>query len=316
MAKRWTTIPCHLPFAIPLLSISLISFASGEPPPRPAPSSSSPPIAKQSDESWWSLTPLKKPAVPRNAEGPYTTWPRTPIDQFILAKLLEKGLHPSAPADKRTLLRRVYFDLTGLPPTPETMVSFLKDKSPDAYPQVVDRLLASPRYGERWARHWLDVVHYADTQGNDQDRPRPNAWPYRDYLIRSFNGDKPYARFVREQLAGDVLYPGDPDGVIALGFLATGPWDESSLRDIREDTLDREIARYLDRDDMVTTAVSTFVSTTVHCARCHDLKFDPIPQKDYYALQAVFSGVDKAERPYDPDPQTTARRQYLLQEKA
>src|SRR5262249_54016880 len=156
------------------------------------------------------------------------------------------------------------------PPTPEEVDAFLKDESPDAYERVVDRLLASPHHGERWARHWMDAARFAETHGHDQDRPRPNAWPYRDYLIRSFNADKPYGRFVCEQLAGDVLYPDDPDAVVALGFLAAGPWDESSLRDIREDTLDREVGRYLDRDDMLSTAMGTFVSLTVHCARCHD----------------------------------------------
>src|SRR5262249_15554642 len=162
----------------------------------------------------------------------------------------------------------------------------------------------------------MDVVHFAETHGHDQDRPRDHAWPYRDYLIRSFNRDKPYARFVQEQIAGDVLFPDDPDAARALGFLATGPWDESSLRDIREDTIDREIARYLDRDDMVTTAMATFVSTTVHCARCHEHKFDPIPQKESSALRPVFAGVDKANRPYDADPRTAARRRQLRQEKA
>src|SRR5262249_41694934 len=146
--------------------------------------------------------------------------------------------------------------------------------------------------------------------------PRPNAWPYRDYLIQSLNTDKPYARFVQEQIAGDVFFPAVPQAIVATGFLATGPWDESSLRDIREDTIDRVIAQYLDRDDMVTTTMSTFVSTTAHCARCHDHKFDPISQKEYYSLQAVFAGVDKASRAYDPDPRTTARRRDLLAEKA
>src|SRR5207244_1318023 len=206
-------------------------------------------------------------------------------------------------------------DLIGLPPTPEEMSAFLKDKSSDAYPKVVDGLLASPRYGERWARHWLDVVHYADTQGNDQDRPRPNAWPYRDYLIRSFNEDKPYGRFVQEQLAGDVLLPGDPQGAVATGFIAAGPWDESSQKFIVEDTVDKKIARNLDRDDMVMTTMSTFVSTTAHCARCHNHKFDLIPQADYYALQAVFAGVDRAERPYDLDAKTHAHRQSLLRKR-
>ncbi len=267
------------------------------------------------EDTWWSLKPLRKPDVPTTVSGKDKSWPRTPVDQFVLAKLQEKGFHPSAPADKRTLLRRVYFDLIGLPPTPEEMDAFLKDKSPRAYEKVVDQLLASPRYGERWARHWLDVVHYSDTQGNDQDRPRPNAWPYRDYLIRSFNEDKPYARFVEEQLAGDVLFPDDPQGIVALGFIAAGPWDESSQVFIVEDTVDKKIARNLDRDDMVMTTMSTFVSSTVHCARCHNHKFDPIPQADYYNLQAVLAGVDRADRPYDLDAKTHQMRQTLLKKK-
>ena len=152
-----------------------------------------------------------------------SSWTRTPIDRFILAKLQEKNLQPSPAADKRTLLRRVTYDLTGLPPTPDEIQAFLTDNAPDAYSKVIDRLLASPRYGEHWARHWLDVAHYADSHGHDQDRPRDNAWPYRDYVIRSFNEDKPYARFVKEQLAGDVLFPDEPDAAVATGFIGTGP---------------------------------------------------------------------------------------------
>ena len=261
----------------------------------------------------WSLQPVVRPEVPKTKNS---AWSRTSVDQFILSKLEEKGLAPSLEADARTLLRRVYFDAIGLPPTPEEMDAFLSDNLPLAYERVVDRLLASPRYGERWARHWLDIVHYAETHGNDQDRPRPNAWPYRDYVIRSFNRDKPYAQFVEEQLAGDVLFPDDPDGVIATGFMATGPWDESSLRDIQENTIDRQIARYLDRDDIVMTTMSTFASTTVHCARCHDHKFDPILQAEYYGLQSVFSAIDKADRVYDVDRPTHTRRQALLKQKA
>jgi hypothetical protein len=272
--------------------------------------------ARADEEPWWSLRPLAKPAQPALRSKAGRDWARNPIDVFVLANLEKQGLRPSPEADRRTLVRRVTFDLTGLPPTPVEVEAFVNDASPDAYERLVDRLLASPHHGERWARHWMDVAHYAETHGHDQDRPRPNAWPYRDYLIRSFNADKPYARFVEEQVAGDVLYPGDPDAVIALGFLATGPWDESSLRDIREDSIDRLIGRYLDRDDVVTTVLSTFVSTSAHCARCHDHKFDPIPTEDYYALQAVFAGVDKADRPYDADPQTAARRRELLREKA
>src|ERR1051326_9097894 len=244
----------------------------------------------------WSLQPLLKPVVPQVKDQ---SWARTPIDQFILAKLEEKGLRPSLPAAKRTLLRRVYFDLIGLPPTPAEMDAFLEDRSPGAYEKIVDRLLESPRHGERWARHWLDVVHFAETHGHDQDRPRPNAWPYRDYVVRSLNADKPYARFVQEQIAGDVLFPEDAHATAALGFLAAGPWDESSLMAINDYTVDKKIARYLDRDDMITTTMGTFASATVHCARCHEHKFDPISQKDYYALQAVFAGVDKADRPND-----------------
>jgi hypothetical protein len=209
----------------------------------------------------------------------------------------------------------VYFDLIGLPPTPEDVQAFLADTSPGAYEKVVDCLLASPRYGERWARHWMDVVHFAETHGHDQDRPRESAWPYRDYLIRSFNEDKPYARFVEEQIAGDVLYPDDPAAITALGMISAGPWDESSLMAIMDDTVDKKVARYLDRDDMVTTVMSTFASSTVHCARCHDHKFDPVPQGEYYALQAAFAGVDRANRPYDPDPAVHRRRRELLKRK-
>jgi hypothetical protein len=265
----------------------------------------------------WAYQPLIRPGVPelRSLTLPARHDHCNVLDAFILAKLREKGLTPSPPADKRTWLRRVTFDLIGLPPTPEELQTFLADDSPGAFERVVDRLLASPRYGERWARHWMDVAHFAETHGHDQDRPRPNAWPYRDYLIRSFNEDKSYARFVAEQVAGDVLFPDDPQATVALGFLAAGPWDESSLRDIVADTLDNKIAQVLDRDNMLTTVMTTFVSATVNCARCHNHKFDPISQQDYYALQAVFAGVDRAERPFDPDPRLHAHRSQLLARK-
>src|SRR5437867_309572 len=191
----------------------------------------------------WSLIPPKRHDLPPVKDP---SWPGNAIDHFILARLDQEGLKPSVEAERRTLLRRLSFDLIGLPPTPEEMDAFLADRSPDAYAKQVDRLLASPRYGERWARHWLDVVHYADTHGHDQDRPRPNAWPYRDYVIRSFNEDKPYARFVQEQLAGDVLFPDDPRGIVATGFIAAGPWDESSQMHIMADTVDKKIAQNLD----------------------------------------------------------------------
>lgn len=258
---------------------------------------------------WWSLKPLRRPQLPPNLNP-------NPIDAFIAAKLAERGLTPSPEADRRTLIRRVYFDLIGLPPTPDEVGAFVHDSVPGAYERLVDRLLASPRYGERWARHWMDVAHFAETHGHDQDRIREHAWPYRDYLIDAFNTDKPYARFVQEQVAGDALFPEHPQAVVALGFLAAGPWDESSLRDIREDTLDRQIGRYLDRDDVVTTVMQTFTSSTVQCARCHDHKFDPISQKDYYSLQAVFAGVDRANRRYDADPAIHKKRRELRRQLA
>ncbi len=258
-------------------------------------------------EKPWSWKPVKRPNVP-TPPVEFKNWVRSPVDAFVLEKLLANGLKPSPEADRRTLIRRVSLDLTGLPPTSEEVTAFVDDPSLNAYEKLVDRLLASPRYGERWARHWLDVAHYADSHGQDQDRPRPNAWPYRDYVIRAFNADKPYARFVREQVAGDVLYPDDPDAIAATGFLAAGPWDESGVRDIREDSIDRQIARYLDRDDIVSSTLSAFAGMTVGCARCHDHKFDPISQDDYYALQATFAGIDKAERAYDADPAIAKKR--------
>jgi hypothetical protein len=265
------------------------------------------------DEKWWSLRPLVRPSVPeiKSQISDLKFQIRNPIDNFVVHKLSQLNLIPSPPADRRTLIRRVSFDLLGLPPPPEEVDEFVADPREDAYELLVDRLLASPHFGERWARHWMDVVHYAESHGHDQDRPRPTAWPYRDYLIRAFNDDKPYLQFVAEQVAGDVLVSDDPQGVVATGFLATGPFDESSLQSIQDDTDDRRIAQYLDRDDMVTTVMSTFVSTTVHCARCHDHFFDPITQSDYYALQAVFAGVDKGERTYDADPEVGRRRHSL-----
>ncbi len=260
----------------------------------------------------WAYQPLTRPALPSVASA---HWIRTPVDAFVLAKLEERGLHFAPRADRRTLLRRVSFDLIGLPPTEEEIAVFLGDSASDAWEHVVDRLLASPRYGERSARRFMDLVHFAETHGNDQDRPRPNAWPYRDWLIESFNADQPYAEFVQQQLAADVLFPDQPLAVRALGFLAAGPWDESSQLNIVDDTLDKQNARNLDRDDMLTTTMSTFVSTTIQCARCHHHKFDPIAQNEYYELQSVFAGIDRANRPYDLDPEVHRRRQAILRDK-
>jgi len=263
------------------------------------------------DDNWWSLQPLKRPLVPKTRSG----WVRTPIDAFVLAKLDEKKLAPTREADRRTLIRRLTYDLHGLPPTPEEVARFLSDDSPDAYSNLVDRLLNSPHYGQRWGRHWLDVVHFGESHGYDKDKPRPNAWPYRDWVIAAFNSDMPYDEFVLKQLAGDVLFPDDPQAIVATGFISAGPWDFVGHAELREGTLDKKITRSNDRDDMVATTMSSFMSLTVHCARCHNHKFDPIAQDDYYRLQAVFAGVDRADRPYDLDPETHAVRHKLTLEK-
>jgi Protein of unknown function (DUF1549)/Protein of unknown function (DUF1553)/Planctomycete cytochrome C len=268
--------------------------------------------AVENKSEWWAWKPLHKPNIPSLEQQPIAPRVANPIDNFIVAELQRQGLRQAPPADRRTLIRRLYFDLLGLPPTPTEVEEFAADTEPAAYERLVDRLLASPRYGERWARHWMDAVHFAETHGHDQDRIREHAWPYRDYLIAAFNDDKPYSRFIQEQIAGDSLYPEDPQATIALGFLAAGPWDESSLRDILEDTIDRQIARCLDRDDMLSTVMNNVVSLTVQCARCHDHKFDAIPQRDYYALQAVFAGVERANRTVDASAEVGKKRKELL----
>jgi mono/diheme cytochrome c family protein len=263
----------------------------------------------------WAYRPLELPPPPKFDDPTSERWVRTPVDRFIRKTLREHGLEPAPPADRRTLLRRVYFDLIGLPPLPDEAAVFLSDTRPDAYERLVDKLLAMPQYGERWARHWMDVVHYADSHGFEHDLPR-NIWPYRDYLVKSFNSDKPYTDFIREQVAGDALAPNNMEALIATGFLAAGPWDQSTLQSGSMDTADYRLAQYLDRDDIISTVMTTFVSTTVHCARCHDHKFDPISQADYYGLQAIFAGIDKASREYDTDPAVAAKRKNLEAERA
>lgn len=274
------------------------------------PDSASIDLADKAD--WWSLKPPVKPDVP-----PLPPGGRNPIDAWIAAALAEHGLTQAPEAGARTLIRRLYFDLTGLPPSPEAVDAFVRqwETTPDReslYRTLVDSLLASPRYGERWARHWLDVVHYGETHGFDKDQPRPNAWPYRDYVIRSFNEDKPYARFVQEQIAGDVLFPGTAAGITALGFIAAGPWDLIGHAEVPESKIDGKIARHLDRDDMISNTIGTFNAMTVHCAQCHDHKYDPISAEDYYSLQSVFAALDRTDRPYDNDPAVASRRADLL----
>jgi hypothetical protein len=227
---------------------------------------------------------------------------RNPIDAFVRATLAAEGMRPTAVADRRTLIRRLSFDLLGLPPTPEQIDAFVADVDPAAYENLVERMLASPRYGERWARHWLDVVHYGDTHGYDKDKQRPNAWPYRDWVIGALNADLPWARFVAYQVAGDVLRPDDSGAIEATGMLAAGPWDFIGHVEVPETKTDGKIARHLDRDDMVANTIGTFASVTIQCAQCHAHKFDPVSQEDYYSLQAVFAALDRSERTYSPDP--------------
>ena len=250
---------------------------------------------------FWSLKPVVRHALPALGQAD-RDWARNPIDHFIAAKLAEKNLTHSLEANRRTLIRRVYYDLIGLPPDPSEIDAFLRDPDPLAYEKLVEKLLATPGYGERWARHWLDVVHYGDTHGYDKDKLRLNAWPYRDYVIRAFNSDKPYDLFVREQVAGDALYPDTRDGIEATGFISAGPWDFIGHAEVPETKLDGRIARNIDRDDMVKNTMNTFISTTVQCARCHDHKFDAINMTDYYRMQAVYAALDRADREYHPDP--------------
>ena len=244
---------------------------------------------RPTEADWWSLKPLMVPKMPEIAGVQH------PVDRFIRARLAERKIMPSPEADRRTLFRRVMFDLHGLPPSQAEMEAFVKDVDPKAYEKLVDRLLESPRYGERWARHWLDTIHFAETHGCGHDLPRDHAWRYRDYVITALNEDKPWQRFAREQLAADVLFPEEPKLIAALGFLGAGVFDHSAYQTAPTNF------DYLDRDDLVTQTMGAFASTTANCARCHAHKFDPISQDDYYALQAVFAGLIEGDIPFDED---------------
>jgi len=253
----------------------------------------------------WSFSAIGRPEPPHTH---FDALARTALDRFLFVRLEEKGLEPSPPASPLALLRRLSVDLTGLPPTPRELDDFLADKSADAYERVVDRLLASPGYGERWARHWLDVVRFGESNGYEQNHIRPNAWPYRDYVIRSFNQDKPFPQFVAEQLAGDVLGKGAPDIEAATGFLVAGVHDTVGIATL-EGSLQQ---RANDLEDIVSTVGATFLGLTVGCAKCHDHKFDPIPQQDYYRLAAVFAGVRHGERALGNASRTEGSRDELL----
>ncbi len=261
---------------------------------------------RRAGPDWWSLQPIKKPVPPAIADLPADA---NAIDAFIRAKLRAAGLQSAQPADRLTLIRRVTFDLTGLPPTPAEINEVLADRSPAAYEKVVDRLLASPAYGERWARHWLDIVRYAESHGFEYDRLRDNAWRYRDYVIRRFNADDPYSRFVREQIAGDVLPGATRDSVVATGMLVSGPYDQAGMG--AASPIVKGKAREDELEDMLATVGQTFLGATINCARCHDHKFDPFTAKDYYRLKAVFDGVHPGDRPITP-PEELKNRQATI----
>ena len=286
------------PEPLPAREVALLEewVRRGAPDPR-----ASEPADRAAGTDWWSLRPLTRPAVPNEpAAG-------GPIDAFLNAAAREAKVEQTTPADRRTWLRRVHFDLHGLPPTPEELDQFAFDTDPLAPARWVDRLLASPRYGERWARHWFDTIHFADSHGFEHDVFRPNAWRFRDHVIARLNADFPWGEFLREQLAADACFPDEPERWAGLGFLGAGTYDHSAAA-----TAPKSF-ELLDRDDMVTQTLSAFASTTVHCARCHDHKFDPIPQADYYALQAVFAGLGKGEIQVDLDPQVAAARRLWQQ---
>jgi mono/diheme cytochrome c family protein len=246
---------------------------------------------KAPSQSWWSFVKPVRPTSPAIKDA----WVRTPVDAFILQKLTSEKLKPAREANRRTLIRRAYYDLHGLPPSADQVEKFVKDPAPDAYEKLIDELLASPRYGEKWGRHWLDLARYGDTAGFEQDPYLLYAWRYRDYVIDSFNNDKPYDRFVKEQIAGDELFPDDPPSMSGTGFYTVGP-NRDMLYKVED------INRVETLVDWVDTTGSVFLGLSVGCARCHDHKFDPIPQRDYMALQAIFHNAEKTRvfLQYDP----------------
>ena len=255
----------------------------------------------EGQRSFWAFQPRAEVSAPQFTEQIDSDWVQSPVDAFLLERMKEDGLRPAPQADRATLIRRVYFDLWGLPPSPEEVAAFVADEAPDAWEKVVDRLLASPHYGERWGQHWLDVVRYAETEGYEYDRYLPGLWRYRDYVIDSFNEDKPFGEFIREQIAGDemvegeVSNPANQDLMVAAGFYRLGA--------VRRNAGNQEVASSInevltDRTDIVGAA---FMGLTVGCARCHDHMFDPIKQKDYYQLQAFLAAASEHDVPLAED---------------
>ncbi|MEZ6032788.1 MAG: PSD1 and planctomycete cytochrome C domain-containing protein [Planctomycetaceae bacterium] len=257
-------------------------------------------IVKDSDRQFWSFRPLHAVEVPTVNDA---VWCRTPIDQFVRAKQEAAKLTPNGTADRRVLIRRAYFDLIGLPPTPEQVDAFVNSQDPDAWPKLIDELLQSPQYGERWARHWMDVARFAESHGYEQDYDRPNAYHYRDFLIKALNADLPYDQFVQWQLAGDELAPDNPLAMMATGFLGAGAFPTQLTE------AEFESARYDELDDMVMTTGVSFLGLSIGCARCHDHKFDPIPSRDYYRMAAAFGSAIRAETQIDLAPEENRKRQ-------
>ena len=243
------------------------------------------PSLVEKGKTHWAFQPLARPHVPTIKNVSNAAWVRNPIDVFIAQRLEAAGLKPAPAATRRELIRRVTYDLIGLPPTPEEVSIFENDKSPNAWEKVVDRLLTSPHYGEKWGRHWLDLVRYAETNSYERDNPKPYITKYRDYVIRAFNEDKPYDRFVREQIAGDELPDANGDALAATAYYRLGIWDDEPA--------DMKQAQYDDLDDLVATTGQAFLGLTLDCARCHDHKLDPIPQKDYYRFLAIFHNINR-----------------------
>ena len=240
-----------------------------------------PPRVNEQTKQHWSFRPVVKPQAPEVAGD----WVKNDLDRFIQKQLQDHGLTPNAQAGPRELVRRAYYDLTGLPPEPEAVEAFAADPSPQAWASLIDELLESPHYGEQWGRHWLDLVRYAETNSYERDGAKPFVWRYRDYVIQAFNSDKPYDQFLTEQLAGDELLHETPDAIIATGYYRLGRWDDEPA--------DPELAYYDDLDDIVTTTGQTMLGLSINCARCHDHKIDPIPQTDYYSMIAFFRGVKR-----------------------
>ena len=247
----------------------------------------------RTEGGWWSLQPLGRPQPPSPTASLPPGWDKNPLDRFLLAKMQARGLSPSPEADRRTLIRRVTFDVLGLPPSPEEIEAFVKDARPDAYERLVDRLLASPHYGEQWGRHWLDVIRFGESRGYERNEIIDNLWPFRDYIIRSFNDDKPFRQLVLEHLAGDVLGPGQPEIEIGTAFLVCGPYDDVG----NQDPIQAALIRANTIDDMIRATGESFLGLTIGCARCHDHKFDPVRKEDYYQMYATFAGVHHGSRP-------------------